>query len=158
MAGGVKTMNKIQKKAVIRLAVIVFLVVISAVILFLDRKPSFLDVLGGLGFLWLLFTPALIDPPPFIPFSKKGKVIYDERDAKIVQRATAQAFGTFWYVFPILSLGIYLFVNTGRTEGLGTISSGILIVIAGGGCMLVALIQSVSIIAQYRKGGSDGDK
>jgi hypothetical protein len=151
-------MNKIQKKAIGRILAVIFLTLVGIVNIIFRWQVPLMDILGWVGFMWLLFTPALIDPPPFIPFSKKGKVIYDERDAKIVQRATAQAFGTFWYVFPILSLGIYLFVNTGRTEGLGTISSGILIVIAGGGCMLVALIQSVSIIAQYRKGGSDGDK
>jgi hypothetical protein len=149
-------MNKIQKKAVIRLAAIVFLAVISAVILFLDRQPPLLDVLGGLGFMWIIFTPAFIDPPPFVPFRKKGKIIIDERDARIVQRATAQAFGAFWYVFPILCIGIYLSVYT--TEGLGTISSGVLTIIAGGGVILVTLVQSVSIIAQYRKGGGDGDK
>ena len=151
-------MNKIQKKAVIRLVVIAFLAVISAVILFIDRKPLFWDVLGVLGFMWLVFIPACIDLPPFIPFSKKGKIIIDERDARIVQRAPAQAFGAFWYVFPILCMGIYLFVNVGRTESLGTISSGILTLIAGGGAILVTLVQSVSIIAQYRNGGGDGNK
>jgi hypothetical protein len=158
MAGAAKKMNKIQKKAVIRLAVIGFLATISATILFLYQQPPLWDVVGGLGFMWLIFTPALIDPPPFVPFRKKGKIIVDERDARIVQRATAQAFGAFWYVFPILVAGIYLFVNAYRTEGLGTISSGILTIIAGGGVILVTLVQSISIIAQYRKGGGDGDK
>jgi hypothetical protein len=151
-------MNKIQKKAVIRLAVIVFLAVISIVILLLARRSPLLDVLGGLGFMWLIFTPALIDPPPFIPFHKKGKIIVDERDARIVQRATAQAFGAFWYVFPILCIWLYLLVNVYRTDGVGTISSSVLTLIAGGGVILVTLVQSVSIIAQYRKGGGDGDK
>jgi hypothetical protein len=151
-------MNKIQKKAFMRVAVVVFLAVISAVILFSDRQPPLLDVLGGLGFMWLLFIPALIDLPPFIPFCKKGKIIVDERDARIVQRATAQAFGAFWYVFPIPCMGLYLFVNAYRTEGVGMISSSVLTLIAGGGVILVTLVQSVSIIAQYRKGDGDGDK
>ena len=141
-------MSKIQKKAIVRLAVIGFLAVISAVILFLYRQPPFWDVLGGLGFMWLIFTPALIDPPPFIPFHKKGKIIVDERDARIVQRATAQAFGTFWYVFPILCIWLYLFVNVYRTESAGMISSSVLTLIAGGGSILVTLVQSVSVLIQ----------
>jgi hypothetical protein len=151
-------MNKIQKKAGIRLKLIGFLAAISAVALFLNWQSPLLDVMGGLGFTWLIFTPALIDPPPFIPFHKKGKIIVDERDAKIVQRATAQAFGAFWYVFPILCIGLYLFVNVYRPDGIGTISSSVLTLIAGGGVILVTLVQSVSIIAQYRKGGGDGNK
>jgi hypothetical protein len=151
-------MNKIQKNVAMRLALIIFLVVISVLLLFLDQQPSIWDVLGDLGFMWLLFIPALIDLPPFIPFRKKGKIIVDERDARIVQRATAQAFGAFWYVFPILCMGLYLFVNAYRTEGVGMISSSVLTIIAGGGVILVTLVQSVSVIAQYRKGGGDGDK
>jgi hypothetical protein len=151
-------MNKIQKKAVMRLVLIGFLAVISVVILFLDRKPPLLDILGGIGFMWLVFVPALIDLPPFIPFRKKGKIIIDERDARIVQRATAQAFGAFWYVFPILCMGLYLFVNVYRTEGVGTISSSVLTIIASGGVILVTLVQSVSIIVQYWKVGGDGNK
>jgi hypothetical protein len=151
-------MNKIQKNVAMRLALIIFLVAISVLLLFLDQQPSIWDVLGDLGFMWLVSTPALIGPPPFIPFRKKGKIIVDERDARIVQRATAQAFGAFWYVFPILSMGLYLFVNVYSTEGVGTISSSVLTIIAGGGVILVTLVQSVSILAQYKIGGGDGNK
>lgn len=142
-------MSKIQKKAVIRLTVATLLIVISIVILLFNRRAPLLDILGGLGFGWLLFTPALIDPPPFIPFKKREKTVVDERDAKILQRATAQAFGAFWYVFPILVIWIYLFVNVYRTEGVGTISSSVLSIIAGGGCILVTLVQSISILIQH---------
>jgi hypothetical protein len=55
-------------------------------------------------------------------------------------------------------MGLYLFVNAYRTEGVGMISSSVLTLIAGGGVILVTLVQSVSIIAQYRKGDGDGDK
>jgi len=141
-----------------RLAIVVFLIVISFVIILLTRQSPLLDILGGLGFMWLLFTPALIDPPPFIPFRKKNKIIFDERDERILQKATAQAFGVFWYIFPILCLGIYLFANAYRTEGVGLISSGTLTLIAGGGCILVTLVQSLSLLIQYRNRSSDGNK
>lgn len=141
-----------------RLAAIMSLAVMSAVILFWDGEPQLWNVLGDIGFMWLFFTPVLIDPPFFMPFRRKGKIVFDEHGAKIVQRATTQAFGAFWYVFPIICIGLYLFLNAYRTEGMGMISSGALTIIGGGGGILIALVQSVSILAQYKKGGNDGDK
>jgi hypothetical protein len=144
-------MSKIQKKAVARLIIVIFLFSVSVAIVFFNRQVPLLDVLGWLGFMWLLFTPALIDPPPFIPLQKKGKIVFDERDERILQKATAQAFGAFWYVFPILCLAIYIFTNVNR---FGTISSNILTLLAGGGALLVTLVQSISILIQYRNRGS----
>ena len=145
-------MNKMQKKAAVRIIIVDFLIAISNVILFFYQEPPILDVLGRLGFMWLIFTPALIDPPPFIPFRKKGQIVFDERDERILQKATAQAFGAFWYIFPILCLGIFLFADL-YPESTGMINSGILTLIAGGGCLLVTLLQSISILIQYHNKG-----
>jgi hypothetical protein len=151
-------MNKAQKKAIMRLIVVGFLVITSVVILLLKRQSPFWDTLGSLGFGWLFFTPALIDPPPFIPFRRKKAVIFDERDLRILLKATNQAFGAFWYVFPILCIFLYLFVNIYRTEDVGTISSSVLTIIAGGGSILITLVQSLSILIQYHQRSGNGDK
>ena len=146
-------MTKIQRKAYIRLIAIGVIIVVSAVLLVMFREKGVLNVLGMLGFLWIFAIPGLMGPPPFVPFrKKKGQVIFDERDTRILQRATADAFGAFWYVFPILCLWLYLLVNVYRTEGLGMISSAFITIMAGGGGILVVLVQSVSIIIQYREG------
>jgi hypothetical protein len=147
-------MNRVQKKAVVRLTVVVVLVAISAVILLLNRQLPILDVLGSLGFGWIIFIPALIGPPPFIPFRKKGPVVFDERDSRIVQRATEEAFGAFWYVFPVICMFLYLYISASG----GKVNAAVLTIMAGGGEILVTLVQSISILVQYQQGNSNGDK
>ena len=139
-------MNSAQKKAWLNLIIIAVIVVISTIVVMVMRGHRILDVLGFLGFLWILTLPSLVGPPPFVPFRKKsGPVIIDERDLIIQERATLNAFRTFWYGFPIICMFLYWYI--GQTGGLISVSA--LTIMAGGGGIMVSLVQSASLLIQY---------
>jgi hypothetical protein len=136
----------INKKAWIRLIAIALILIISGIFLLFEKEKGILNVLGGIGFIWIFILQGLLEPPPYLPFRiKSGPVIFDERDARILHQAIANGFGAFWYVFPILCIFLYLyFANTS-----GSISIGAISLMAGGGGILISLVQSISILIQY---------
>jgi len=138
-------MNKTQKIAWYNLIVIVASLTISGaaigILAILHGMPR---ALGGLGFLGIC---GLIGLSPILFWKKRGEVGFDERDQLIYKRATLVAYSVFWVFFTAACMIPWWILETGAR-----IRVVLLPLMLAAGFIIVQLIQSVAILAQYGQG------
>ena len=143
-------MNRYQKLAWWNLIVITFTIVFTAVAVAIEFHIRGYSTIG-LCFIAIL---ALLKLNPFL-FKKsqsQSGVISDERDSIIVKRAVSFAYTTFWIIFFISS--ILLFLIIGPRSSVPTITWPLMIF---GGAVFMKIVCSAAILVQYGKGGK-GEK
>jgi uncharacterized membrane protein len=140
-------MNVQEKQAWFILAVMVLTVSIYAALGFTVGFQTWTTgTLGLFGFAGLA---------PFIGMRERarGKIIYDERDVLIKQRAANAAFGIFWLVF-VSGMMAPLFISGPNSNVTIAASDLALAVFAAG--VLVFTVHSVAVLIQYRIGRNAG--
>ena len=143
-------MNRYQKLAWWNLIVITFTIVFTAVAVAIEFHIRGYSTIG-LCFIVIL---ALLKLNPFL-FKKPqsdGGIISDERDSLIVKRAVSFAYTTFWIIFFISS--ILLFLIIGPRSSVPTITWPLMIF---GGAVFMKIVCSAAILVQYGK-GDKGEK
>ena len=101
-------MNRLQKLAWFNLVVITTTIVVSTIATSIEINIRGYTTIGFWVFVVLLL------PLRFKPYLFKGsqcKVLFDERDNLIKQRATVFAYTVFWWVFLISSFLLFLILG-----------------------------------------------
>lgn len=139
-------MNRIQKIALYNLIVIMAsLTITGAVVGILTVAYGMPKALGGLGFLGIA---GFIGLSPILFRRKRGQLGFDERDLLIYNRASLIAYSIFWVFFTAACMVPWLVLERGAT-----IRIVVLPCMLAGGFVIVQLIQSIAILAQYGWGG-----
>jgi hypothetical protein len=143
-------MNRYQKLAWWNLIVITATIIITSTAIAIEIHMRGYSTIG----LWFITILALLRLNPFLFKKPKGqnKVVSDERDTLIVKRALSFAYTTFWIVFVISS--VLLFIIIGPTNSVPTITLPLMVV---GGALFMKIVGSVAILVQYGRGGK-GEK
>jgi len=143
-------MNRWQKIA--RYNIIIILVSFSltaAVVGILALKYGMPKALGGLG---ALGTLGLLGLSPVLFRKKEGTVDYDERDKLIFYRSTQIAYAVFWPVFTAACMVPWFIVGPNNS-----IPSNALPLMLGAVGITLILMQSLTTLIQYGRGGKDNE-
>ena len=143
-------MNRYQKIAWFNLAVITATILITSTAIAIEIHMRGYSSIGPC-FVVIL---ALLKVTPFLFKKPQGqsKVVCDERDHFIRNRAASFAYTAFWYVLFLLCF--LLFFIIGPENSVPTIT---LPLMAFGGALFIKTVSSVAILVQYGRSG-DGDK
>jgi hypothetical protein len=143
-------MNRYQKIAWFNLAVITATILITSTAIAIEFHMRGYSEIGPF-FVGIL---ALLKATPFLFKKPQGqsKVVCDERDHLIRDRAVSFASTTFWFAF-ILSCFLLWFI-VGPENSIPTIT---LPLMALGGVLLIKTVSSVAILVLYGRSG-DGNK
>jgi hypothetical protein len=135
-------MNRAQKIALYNLIVIIAgLTLTGAAVGVLAIVLGMPRALAGLGFLGIL---GLLGLSPILFFKKRGQLSLDERDLLIYSKANLIAYSLFWVFFTVACMVPCLVLGLGAK-----IPIVVLPCMLAGGFILVQLIQSIAILAQY---------
>ena len=143
-------MNRFQKIAWFNLAVITATILITSTAIAIEIHMRGYSTIGPC-FVAIL---ALLKVTPFL-FKKpqgQGKVVCDERDHFIRDRAVSFASTTFWFAF-ILSCFLLWFI-VGPENSIPTIT---LPLMALGGALFLKTVSSVAILVQYGWKGKENE-
>jgi len=143
-------MNRYQKLAWFNLIVITATILITALAIAVEVRVRGYSTIGFWVFVALLLPLKL---KPYLFKKSEDKVLSDERDSFIVQRATSFAYKSFWFVFFASSLAVHIFKGWGRDS----VPAGILPLMAIGGALFIIIVSSISILFQYGR-GAKGEK
>ena len=113
-------MNRYQKLAWFNLIVITATIIITITAIAMEIHwigysiiaPAFIVIL-----VLLKLNPFLFKKP-----QGQGKVVSDKRDKFIVKRAVSFAYTTFWIVFILSNLAVYIFMGMGPKSSVPTIT------------------------------------
>lgn len=143
-------MNRYQKLAWFNLIVITAAIIITTTAIAMEIHwrgystiaPAFIVIL------------VLMKLNPFLFKKPKGedKVVSDERDSFIVKRARSFAYITFWIIFIVSSLAVYISMGMGPDSSVPTIT---LPLMAIGGAVFIKIVSSVAILVQYGGGAKE---
>ena len=142
-------MNKTQEQAWIMLFLAPFIVVISGgVFVWLFYLEGRLLMLAAFAawciLLWIL-------PYMFSKIhTKKGEVLFDERDKLIQKRATLAGYlGFWWYIVTACIIPLWFVGPT------GSVTAILLPIILLGGIIMFSIIQNIATLIQYGWGGKN---
>jgi len=142
-------MNRMQKIAWFNLIVITATIIITSAAIAIEFHirgysqigPYFVAMLA-----MLKITPLLFKKP-----QGQSKVVCDERDDFIVQRAISFTNTAFWLVFILSCFLLWLAIRPESSVPTITLS-----LMAAGGALFVKAVCSVAILIQYGRGNKDG--
>lgn len=139
-------MTQTQKYAVFTLTVAVGTVVVVAALYPVLGPRAF----GGLGLLGFWGFSGL-----FFRRSADGGVLFDERDGLIWVRSVVIAFSVFWMMFVLAATALAPFYYGWD----GAVPVAVISLAVAGGMIVVMVVQSVAMLAQYAGGaGHVGDR
>jgi hypothetical protein len=150
MAGGLKTMNRFQKIAWFNLAVITATILITSTAIAIEIHMRGYSTIGPCFVVILVLlriTPFLFKKP-----QGQSKVVCDERDHFILNRAVSFASAAFWYVLFLFCFLLFFIIGPQ-----GSVPTITLPLIAFGGALFLKTAASVAILVQYGRSG-DGNK
>ena len=145
-------MNRYQKLAWLNLIVITVAIIITSAVIAIEFHIRGFSTIGFWVFVAIL---ALLRFKPFL-FKKphgQDKVVCDERDIFIINRAKSFAYTTFWIVFFVSSFAVHILKGMGPTSSVPTIT---LPLMAVGGALFMQILCSLAILVQYGRGGGNG--
>lgn len=142
-------MNRYQKIACFNLIVIALTIIITAMAIAVEMRIRGYSTVG-----WLFIgIMALLQYN--INFFKKpqgeDKVIHDERDSLILNRALSFSFAVFYYVFFFSCLLLFFLIGPRNSVPVITIP-----LIALGACLFLKIATSVAVLVLYSRGAKDG--
>ena len=142
-------MNRYQKIAWFNLIVIALTIIITAMAIAIEMRIRGYSTVGWLfiGIMALLQYNTRFFKKP----QGEDKVIHDERDSLILNKALSLSLVVFWYVFVFSCL--LLFFLIGPKNSVPTITIPL---IAFGACLFLKIACSVAIIVLYGRGAKDG--
>ncbi len=143
-------MSKLQKSAWFNLIVLGIILVFSVVLPVVGGAGDIVGHFSGLGSLWLLATfVVMVATEWWAKRQRPDRVEFDERD-RIIQIKALQ-FGM------LALLGVFLWMWWLIVPSDGAVSTWIPILL-GSAALAGALVYSIWILAQYGRGGKDGEK
>jgi len=137
-------MSKAQKIARFKLIVITIALTLSAITVGVLYFFVGLPIGGALSGLCFIGICGLIGLTPFLFKKEGGNVSFDERDLLIHKRATLVAYSVFWIFFTAACMIPWWILKTGDS-----IPVAVLPAMLAAGFIIVQLVQSVAILAQY---------
>ncbi len=143
-------MNRYQKLSWFNLIVITSTIVLTSTAVAIELRIRGYSTIG----LWFVGLLALFRLKPFL-FKKphgQDKVVCDERDILIINRAKSFAYTTFWIVFWVSSFAVHILKGMGPKSSVPTIT---LPLMAVGGALFMQILCSIAILVQYGRGGQD---
>ena len=142
-------MNKLQKIAWFNL-IALGIILLFSVVLTVVAGGGDVDQFSALGSLWLLATlVVMVATEWWAKRQRPGRIEFDERD-RIIQIKALQ-FGM------LALLGVFLWMWWLIVPSDGAVATWIPILL-GSAALAGALVYSIWILAQYGRGGKDGEK
>jgi hypothetical protein len=141
-------MNRLQEIAWFNLIVITTTIIVTAAVITIEFHIRGYSTIGWL-FIGLMaplkFTPLLFRKP-----HDNDKVISDERDLYIKNRAFSLSNAIFWWTFILSCFLLWWFV--GPENSVPTL---VLPVLAAGSALFIKIVCSISILVQYAQDGNN---
>ena len=138
-------MNRLQKIAWFNLIVVTITIIVTAAAISIEIYIRGYSTIGwlGIGLLSpLKFTPVLFKKPP-----GEDKVIADERDLLIQERAFSYSNVIFWWTFIVLCILAWLLIGPEKS-----VPTLVLPLLAAGSALFIKIICSIAILVLYARG------